>query len=89
MWLIFVVMNVFGGSMTLNDVAPGESCRVVKLNDTGQTRRRIMDMGITRGTEISVRKVAPLNDPVDLRVRGYHLSLRRSDCKGIEVEIIG
>ena len=71
--------------MTLNDIKPGETCTVVKLNDTGQTRRRIMDMGITQGTEIRVNKVAPLNDPVDLTVRGYHLSLRRSDCKGIEV----
>lgn len=71
--------------MTLNDIKPGESCTVVKLNDTGQTRRRIMDMGITQGVEITVSKVAPLNDPIDLVVRGYHLSLRRSDCKGIEV----
>lgn len=75
--------------MTLNDIAPGDSCRVVKLHDTGQTRRRIMDMGITPGTEITVKKVAPLNDPVDMSVRGYHLSLRRSDCKGIEVEKVG
>lgn len=72
--------------MTLNDVKPGESCTVVKLNDTGQTRRRIMDMGVTKGTEIYVNNVAPLDDPVDLTVRGYHLSLRRSDLKGIEVE---
>ena len=72
--------------MTLNDVKVGESCIVVKLNDTGETRRRIMDMGITKGAEVSVRKVAPLGDPVDLTVRGYHLSLRKSDCAGIEVK---
>jgi len=74
--------------MTLNDIKPGNSCRVVKLHDTGQTRRRILDMGITRGTEIKVNKVAPLNDPIEMTVRGYHLSLRRSDCRGIEVEAI-
>lgn len=74
--------------MTLNDLKPGETCRVIKLHDTGQTRRRIMDMGITQGVEITVSKVAPLNDPIEMRIRGYHLSLRRSDCKGIEVEKI-
>ncbi len=73
---------------TLNDIKPGQSCRVIKLSDTGQTRRRIMDMGITRGAEITVRKVAPLNDPIEMTVRGYQLSLRRSDCKGIEVEAL-
>ena len=72
--------------MTLNDIRPGESCTVVKLNEFGQTRRRIMDMGITQGTQIDVHKVAPLNDPIDLTVRGYHLSLRRADCRGIEVK---
>ena len=71
--------------MTLNDIRPGESCTVVRLNDSGKTRRRIMDMGITQGTQIDVHKVAPLNDPIDLTVRGYHLSLRRADCQGIEV----
>ena len=71
--------------MTLNDIQPGEACKVVKLNDTGQTRRRIMDMGITQGTEVYVNNVAPLDDPVDLTVRGYHLSLRRCDLKNIEV----
>ena len=72
--------------MTLDDIKPGESCTVIKLNDTGVTRRRIMDMGITKGVEVTVRKVAPLGDPVDLTVRGYHLSLRKSDCAGIEVK---
>ncbi len=74
--------------MKLNEVKPGQSCRVIKLYDTGQTRRRIMDMGITRGAEITVRKVAPLGDPVDMTVRGYHLSLRKSDTSQIEVELI-
>jgi len=72
--------------MTLNDIAIGDSCVVTKLNDTGEIRRRIMDMGITRGAKVSVRKVAPLGDPIDLIVRGYHLSLRREDAKMIEVE---
>ena len=71
--------------MTLNDVQIGKSCTVAKLNDTGETRRRIMDMGITIGTEVSVRKIAPLGDPIDVTVRGYHLSLRRSDAANIEV----
>ena len=71
--------------MTLNDVEIGNSCTVVKLNDDGEIRRRIMDMGITKGATISVRKIAPLGDPIDVTVRGYHLSLRRSDAENIEV----
>ena len=71
--------------MTLNDVEIGNSCTVVKLNDVGEMRRRIMDMGITKGATISVRKIAPLGDPIDVTVRGYHLSLRRSDAENIEV----
>lgn len=71
--------------MTLNDVVVGQTCEVAKLHDTGEIRRRIMDMGITKGAQISVRKIAPLGDPIDLTVRGYHLSLRRSDAKNIEV----
>jgi len=74
--------------MTLDDVNPGETCKVIKLNDTGHTRRRILDMGITRGAEITVTKIAPLGDPIDMTVRGYHLSLRRSDCSQIEVEAV-
>lgn len=71
---------------TLRDVKVGESTRVVKLHGEGALKRRIMDMGITRGTEIFVRKVAPLGDPVELTVRGYELSLRRADAELIEVE---
>lgn len=71
--------------MTLNDIAVGDSCTVERLNDEGEIRRRIMDMGITKGTEIRVMKVAPLGDPIDVTVRGYHLSLRRSDAANIEV----
>ena len=71
--------------MTLNDIAVGESCTVTKLNDGGEIRRRILDMGITKGAQISVRKIAPLGDPIDVSVRGYHLSVRRSDAANIEV----
>ena len=72
--------------MTLNDIAIGQTCTVSKLNDSGEIRRRIMDMGLTKGAEVHVRKVAPLGDPIDLTVRGYHLSLRRADAANIEVE---
>ena len=71
---------------TLKNVSIGRSARVVKLHGEGATRRRIMDMGITKGTEIFVRKVAPLGDPIELTVRGYELSLRKSDAEMIEVE---
>lgn len=71
--------------MTLNDIEVGGACTVERLNDSGEIRRRIMDMGITKGTQVSVTKVAPLGDPIDVTVRGYHLSLRRSDAANIEV----
>ena len=73
--------------MTLSDIKPGATCTVVRLRDQGATRRRIMDMGITKGAQIRVDKVAPLGDPVDLTVRGYHLSLRKEDLNKIEVEM--
>lgn len=71
--------------MTLKDVKIGKSATVVKLGGEGAVRRRIMDMGITKGTEIYVRKVAPLGDPIELTVRGYELSIRKSDAELIEV----
>ena len=71
---------------TLRDVAVGETVKVVRLHGEGAVKRRIMDMGITRGTEIFVRKVAPLGDPVELTVRGYELSLRKADAEMVEVE---
>ena len=71
---------------TLKQVKVGATVRVVKLHGEGAIKRRIMDMGITRGTEVFVRKVAPLGDPMELRVRGYELSIRRSDAEMIEVE---
>ncbi len=71
---------------TLNEIKIGKSAHVVKLHSEGALRRRIMDMGITRGVEITVRKVAPLGDPIEVTVRGYELSLRRADAELIEVE---
>ena len=71
---------------TLKQVKIGENCKVVKLHGEGPVKRRIMDMGITKGVEIYVRKVAPLGDPVEINVRGYELSLRKADAEMIEVE---
>ena len=71
---------------TLREVKTGETVRVVKLHGEGAIKRRIMDMGITRGVEIYVRKVAPLGDPIEVNVRGYELSLRKVDAEMIEVE---
>mgnify|MGYP001854117498 FL=1 len=71
---------------TLRAVKPGDTVTVKKLHGTGATRRRIMDMGLTRGTEVYVRKVAPLGDPVEVNVRSYELSLRKADCEMIEIE---
>lgn len=74
--------------MTLNEVKIGATCKVVKLLGEGALRRRIMDMGITKNTEILVRKVAPLGDPIELKVRGYELSIRKSEAENIEVELV-
>ncbi len=71
---------------TLREVKIGESVKVLKLNGAGAVKRRIMDMGITKGTEVYVRKVAPLGDPIEVTVRGYELSLRKADAEMIEVE---
>ncbi len=71
---------------TLREVSCGETVRVKKLSGEGPVRRRIMDMGITKGIDIYVRKVAPLGDPVEVTVRGYELSLRKADAGMIEVE---
>ena len=71
---------------TLKNVAVGQTVTVKKLNGEGPVKRRIMDMGITKGVEIYVRKVAPLGDPVEVTVRGYELSLRKADAEMIEVE---
>ncbi len=71
---------------TLRDTKKGETVKVVKLNGSGAIKRRIMDMGITKGCEIFIRKVAPLGDPVEFTIRGYELSLRKGDAEMVEVE---
>ena len=71
---------------TLRDVKIGDTTKVVKLHGEGPVKRRIMDMGITKGVEIYVRKVAPLGDPIELTVRGYEISIRKADAESIEVE---
>ena len=70
---------------TLHDIEVGQSATVVKLHGEGALKRRIMDMGLTKGTQVYVRKVAPLGDPVEVTVRGYELSVRKGDAKLIEV----
>ena len=71
---------------TLREVKIGETVKVVKLHGEGPIKRRIMDMGITKGTEVYIRKVAPLGDPVEITIRGYELSLRKHDAACVEVK---
>ncbi len=71
---------------TLRQAKIGDTVRVVKLHGEGAVKRRIMDMGITKGVEVNIRKVAPLGDPVEVTVRGYELSIRKADAEMIEVE---
>lgn len=71
---------------TLKDTPIGATVKIVKLHGEGAVRRRIMDMGLTKGVSITVRKVAPLGDPMELTVRGYELSLRKADAEMVEVE---
>ena len=74
--------------MTLNEIAIGGLSKVVRLHGMGALKRRIMDMGITKGTEIKVVKIAPLGDPMELNVRGYDLSVRKNEAATIEVEAL-
>ena len=71
---------------TLNDIPCGESAKVTRIHAVGALKRRIMDMGITKGIDVFVRKVAPLGDPIEITVRGYELSIRKADAEMIEVE---
>ena len=71
---------------TLREVKLGDTARVVRLHGEGAVKRRIMDMGITRGVEVYVRKVAPLGDPVEVTVRGYELSIRKADAEMVEIQ---
>ncbi|MDY5683040.1 MAG: ferrous iron transport protein A [Treponema sp.] len=77
-----------GENMTLKDAKPGTTVQVLKISGENVLKRRIMDMGITKGIPIFVRKVAPLGDPVEITVRGYELSVRKEDAQIIEVEVI-
>ena len=72
--------------MTLKDAKVGQTVKVIKLTGTGPVKRRIMDMGITKGVDVYVRKLAPLGDPIEITVRGYELSIRKADAEQIEVE---
>ena len=71
---------------TLNQIKVGHSAKIVRLNGEGAVKRRIMDMGLTKGGEVFVRKLAPLGDPIEVTVRGYELSLRKADAQMIEVQ---
>lgn len=70
---------------TLRDMAVGETAQIIRLHGTGALKRRVMDMGMTRGASVYIRKVAPLGDPIEITVRGYELSLRKEDAEIIEV----
>ena len=71
--------------MTLNELGVGKTAKVVRLNGEGAVKRRIMDMGITKGVDVTLRKVAPLGDPLELTVRGYELTIRKDEAEKIEV----
>lgn len=71
---------------TLRDVAPGRTATIVGFDGAGALRRRLMDMGITKGTTVTVRKVAPLGDPIEITVRGYELSLRKAEAQSIRID---
>ena len=73
--------------MTLKEVKADSTAKIVRINGTGPVKRRIMDMGLTKGVEVTVRKVAPLGDPIELTVRGYELSIRKADAETVEVEV--
>ena len=71
--------------MTLDQLKPGARAKVARLNGEGAVKRRIMDMGLTKGVEVAVRKIAPLGDPIELTVRGYELSIRKSEAAMVEI----
>ena len=72
---------------TLKELNVGESGRIAKVGTVGALKQRFMDMGITKGTEVKVVKIAPLGDPIDIEIRGYHLSIRKSDADKIQIEV--
>ena len=71
--------------MTLKEVRTGETVKIARINGAGPVKRRVMDMGLTKGTEVTVRRIAPLGDPIELTVRGYELSIRKDEAAAIEV----
>ena len=71
--------------MTLKETAAGKTVKITRINGDGPVKRRIMDMGLTKGTEVTIRKIAPLGDPIELTVRGYELSIRKDEAAAIEV----
>ena len=71
--------------MTLKEVRTGETVKIARINGAGPVKRRVMDMGLTKGTELTVRRIAPLGDPIELTVRGYELSIRKDEAAAIEV----
>lgn len=75
-----------GETRTLKDLQPGEQVVITKIVGEGAVRRRLMDMGLTRGTQVYVRKVAPLGDPIEVTIRGYELSLRKGEAEHVEVD---
>jgi len=70
----------------LNDLKPGQKAKVLKIKARGETNKRIAEMGVTAGAVVEVERVAPLGDPIDIKVKGYHLSLRKDEAEGIEIE---
>lgn len=86
MYIIFRIGEEETAMKTLRDVPVGGNAKVVKLHGEGAVKRRIMDMGVTKGVDVHVRKVAPLGDPIEVSVRGYELSIRKADAEMIEVE---
>jgi Fe2+ transport system protein FeoA len=73
---------------SLADLKPGEKGRITKIGGSGRIRRRMLDMGTVAGTEVKLERVAPLGDPIDIRIKGYHMSLRREEAANIEVEVV-
>jgi len=76
------------GEKTLRDLRPKESARILKVGGSGSVRRRLMDMGLVTGCEILVERVAPLGDPIEVKVKGYHLTLRKEEAAKIQVEVV-
>jgi len=74
--------------MKLNEVKPKTKCKIIRVSGSGEIHRRLLDMGCVKGTDIEVVKVAPLGDPIDIIIKGYHLSIRKDEAKDIEVEMI-